>query len=408
MVPVSNEGIRVLIADDDPTLRGMLAMLVEAHAGGVCVGAVGGASEAIELAIREQPDVALVDVRMPGGGAAAAAGIKLRSPRTKVIALSAHDDRATVLEMLEAGAVGYLVKGASAEAITDAIVNAAEGRGSLSVQVTSQVIAELTAQLAVARRAEARWSELGARIERALDDESLLGTVFQPICDLNDGGVAGVEALSRFAVAPERPPDRWFADAGQVGLRTELELLAVQRAFAAFDQLPPTIYMTVNASPATLLASRFHDLLAATHAERVVVEITEHAPVDDYAELASALDAIRTLGGRIAIDDTGAGFASLSHILQLAPDYIKLDRTLTAGIEDDRSQQVLAAGLIAFSGTLGATLVAEGIERPEQVAVLSELGVPYGQGYWIGRPGRISEGSRVAANWLAPRVDQIG
>jgi EAL domain-containing protein (putative c-di-GMP-specific phosphodiesterase class I)/CheY-like chemotaxis protein len=380
----------VLVAEDDPSFRAALGEVVSGDPELRLVASAADAAEAIVLAERERPDVALIDVRMPGGGAAAVLGIKLRSPRTKVIALSAHDDRTTVLEMLAAGAVGYLVKGASADLITDAIRNAAIGKGSLSADVTTQVIEELTGRIWAARQAELRESELGGRIERVLADESQLSVVFQLICDLKDGTVAGVEALSRFNAFPSQGPDRWFADAREVGLHAELELLAIRKAFEEFPRLPKPMYMAINISPATLLGSRFHELIASTSAERIVVEITEHAPVEDYDVLAANLRGIRDLGGRLSIDDAGAGFASLSHILRLSPDFIKLDRTLTAGIEEDRSQQALAAGLISFSEAIGATIVAEGIERPEQISVLSGLGVRYGQGYHLARPGPLS------------------
>jgi EAL domain-containing protein (putative c-di-GMP-specific phosphodiesterase class I) len=395
--------IRVLIADDDPLLRSAMAALVDSEARSVCVGAVGSAEDAIEAAAREHPDVALIDVRMPGGGAAAALGIKLGSPRTNVIALSAHDDRATVLEMLEAGAVGYLVKGASADLITDAIGNAALGKGSLSAEVAAEVVAELTGRLSAARQVEAHRSELGGRIARVLADESVLSVVFQPICDLSDGSVVGMEALARFSAFPEQGPDRWFADAGEVGMRVELELLAIRRAVEWFADLPWSMHMSINASPATLIVSALHELIASSSAQRIVIEITEHAPVEDYDILNASLGALRELGVRLSIDDAGAGFASLSHILRLSPEFIKLDRTLTAGIEEDHSQQALAAGLISFSNAIGATIIAEGIEREEQVSGLSALGVRYGQGYHLARPGPLSEQLLPAGNWLADR-----
>ena len=99
----------------------------------------------------------------------------------------------------------------------------------------------------------------------------------------------------------------------------------------------------------------------------MVVEITEHARIDDYEALREALEALRDFGTRVAIDDAGAGFASLRHILRLEPEFIKLDRTLIDGIESDRSRQALAAGLISFAERIGATIVAEGIERPAEV-----------------------------------------
>jgi EAL domain-containing protein (putative c-di-GMP-specific phosphodiesterase class I) len=227
--------------------------------------------------------------------------------------------------------------------------------------------------------------------------------VFQPIWDLKVGSCAGVEALARFSTSPKQGPDRWFADAGEVGLRTDLEVLAIRRALERFADLPPSMYMAINVSPSALLTSAFYELIASASPERTVIELTEHAPVEDYNVLNAALGRIRQLGGRLSIDDAGAGFASLSHILRLAPDFIKLDKTLTAGIEGDDSQQALAAGLISFADKIGATIIAEGIEREQQVSVLSRLGVPYGQGYHLARPGPLSEQSLTARNRPADR-----
>jgi EAL domain-containing protein (putative c-di-GMP-specific phosphodiesterase class I) len=121
-------------------------------------------------------------------------------------------------------------------------------------------------------------------------------------------------------------------------------------------------------------------------AERVVVEITEHAPIANYDTFNEGLAAVRALGVRLAIDDAGAGFASLRHILQLRPELIKLDTTLIAAIESDRSQQALAAGIISFADGIGATVVAEGIEHAAALDALRRLGVPLGQGFHLGRP----------------------
>jgi sensor c-di-GMP phosphodiesterase-like protein len=151
--------------------------------------------------------------------------------------------------MLEAGAVGYLVKGTSPDLIIDAIANAAIGKASLSAEVATEVIGELTSWLSAARQPGVRRSQLGARIERVLADESALSVVFQPIWDLKVGSCAGVEALARFSAFPKQGPDRWFADADEVGARTELELLAIRRALERFPDLPPPMHMAINVSP---------------------------------------------------------------------------------------------------------------------------------------------------------------
>jgi len=142
----------------------------------------------------------------------------------------------------------------------------------------------------------------------------------------------------------------------------------------------------VNVSPATVIGSSFQKLIRTTDGERIVVEVTEHAPIADYARMNEAVQRIRAEGVRLAIDDAGAGFASLRHILRLDPDFIKLDRALIHGIAKDRSKQALAVGLISFAEKIGATIIAEGIETPGELRALDALGVRYGQGFYLSRP----------------------
>jgi EAL domain-containing protein (putative c-di-GMP-specific phosphodiesterase class I)/AmiR/NasT family two-component response regulator len=378
--------IRVLVAEDDDAVRGALSALIGEEPKLLLVAAVGDAEAAIEAAQRERPNVALLDVRMPGGGGTRAArGIKRVSPETHMLALSAYEDRATVLEMVEAGVDGYLVKGSTIGTIVGSIEQAAEGRGSLSTEVTTGVIEELAEQLGVQRRAEERCRRSEQRIRSCLDQPGAFQLVFQPICTL-DGSLVGTEALSRFRGPPKRGPERWFAEASEVGLRAELELAAVRTAFEDLPSLPTDAYLSVNLSPATVMGPAFHKLIGIIDASRIVVEVTEHAPIDDYGRMNDAVRRIRALGARLAIDDAGAGFASLRHILRLDPDFIKLDRTLIRGIGGDQSKQALAAGLISFAEKIGATIVAEGIETPAELRALDALGVLYGQGFYLARP----------------------
>jgi EAL domain-containing protein (putative c-di-GMP-specific phosphodiesterase class I)/DNA-binding NarL/FixJ family response regulator len=387
MSPNPRPTIRVLVADDDPGVRAALADLIRDEEGLELVAAAADATEAIAAAEEQRPDVAIVDVRMPGGGLAATRGIREVSPGTRVVALSAQRDRNTVFEMLEAGASGYLIKGGTIEAIVDSIKGAASGLGSLSGEVTVAVIEGLVDQLSARRSDTERRDKLEEKIRRAIDAEGVLEIVHQPIYALVGGHQVGVEALSRFHLRPSRTPDLWFAAAEEVGLRVELEIAAVAKAVAGMELLPLPLYLSVNASPAVVVSSTFQKIIRSCDCSRIVVEITEHARIDDYGRLDRALGKLRALGVRLAIDDAGAGFASLRHILQLAPDLIKLDRSLIQGIDHERSQQALAAGLISFADRIDATIVAEGIEHPRQVDALTALGVAYGQGYHLGRPG---------------------
>ena len=383
--------IRVLVADDDAALREVLSSLIQGDDRLEFVGAVGSAEQAIELAARERPDVALVDVRMPGDGVDAAHGIGQCSPETKVIALSAHDDRTTVLEMLEAGVVGYLVKGTSIDSIVESIEQAAVSQASLSVEVTAEVIDELLLQRSTRRGIELDRREQTDRIMSAIGDEGAHRIVFQPICSLAHRTPVGYEALSRFTGPPQRSPDLWFEEAAAVGLGVELEEMAAKRALDNLPDLPASTYLAFNTSPEAFGSESFQSLLDDTDLQRVVIEITERKQIEDYMSVKAAISSARERGARLAIDDAGAGFASLKHILMLAPDFIKLDRALTAGIEHDRSQQALAAGLISFAEKIGSTIVAEGIEREEQVDALALLGVAYGQGYFFARPAELEQ-----------------
>jgi EAL domain-containing protein (putative c-di-GMP-specific phosphodiesterase class I)/DNA-binding NarL/FixJ family response regulator len=383
--------ITVLIADDDPTFRDSLAELIGSEPGLELVGVAADANEAIELGEMVHPDVAIIDVKMPGGGGARAARCILDySPQTKIIAYSAYDDRGIVLDMLRAGATSYLLKGTPAGEVVSAVRRVARGEAVLAPEVTIGVVGELATRMEQSEHDRTTRLELSSRIRRVIERQRFT-SVFQPIVELDDGLPVGVEALSRFSEEPLQSPDRWFADAERAGLLTELELAAARSAVGRFDDLPPSGYMSLNFSPPTL--PRCGEVLAEAQPGRFTIEITEHAPIADYDALRAQLDTLRAMGVRLAVDDAGAGFASLRHTLQLTPDFIKLDVSLTRGIDHDRSRRALAAGLIGFARELPADIVAEGIETDAELQTLQGLGVRYGQGYFLGAPGELPLGS---------------
>ena len=246
---------------------------------------------------------------------------------------------------------------------------------------------EINRELLTTREAE----EKQARIQTVIDDESQISILFQPIFDIETRRPVGVESLSRFAAAPARTPDRWFAEAAEIGLGIELELAAIRRAVLALAALPEDIYLSVNASPATILHRDFASVLDGLNAERVVLEITEHADVEDYERLLSALRPLRERGVRIAVDDAGAGYSSLRHILHIQPDLIKLDTSLTRNIALDPARKALAAALIGFARETGSQIVAEGVETGSELATLKSLGAEKAQGYFLGRPAPLKD-----------------
>jgi EAL domain-containing protein (putative c-di-GMP-specific phosphodiesterase class I) len=228
-----------------------------------------------------------------------------------------------------------------------------------------------------------------ARIEPILLDPTLLAVVVQPVIDLATGEVFAVEALSRFGLEPVRPPDVWFADAHRCDLGTALEVLAVRQALAVLAHLPEHVALTINVGPATVRSPLFLEALEGAPHERLILELTEHSVVDDYRELIAALRSLRRSGLRVAVDDTGSGYSSLAHILRIAPDFIKIDRDLTSGIDLDPVRRAMALALVTFAADTGAEIVAEGIETVEELAELRRLGVSYGQGYHLGRPAPV-------------------
>ena len=395
--PYDTDGVRglgtgpisVLIADDEPALRGALADLIAHEDDVVLIGTAGDADEAIAIASDSRPDVALVDVSMPaGGGPRAAREIARCSPDTRVIALSAFEDRPTVLEMLRAGAVGYLVKGTTGEEIIGSIQKVMAGGASLSAEVISGIVAELSKQL---RREDAEQQRVDVRrgeIERFVAGEGVT-MAFQPIVDLTTEAVVGVEALARFSSPPPRPPNEWFAEAVSLALGVQLELVTLKQALHALPKIAPHVYLAVNCSHRAALSAELAALLEP-HAGRLVIEITEHEAIEDYGSLVDALAPLRARGARVAIDDAGAGFASLRHTLRIAPDIVKLDMSLTRGIDSDRAKRALASAMVSFAKDMDFALVAEGIETEEELTTLRELGVGLGQGFFLAEPGPLT------------------
>jgi len=224
-----------------------------------------------------------------------------------------------------------------------------------------------------------------ARIAGVLRTEAIV-PVFQPVVSLADGRVIAYEALARFPGDPGHPPDRWFADAWQVDLGVPLELLAVRAAIGALPLLPKDVSLCVNVSPETVAAAGFREALGDA-AHRVIAEITEHRQLEE-ADFAQRLAPLRAAGGRVAIDDFGAGHASLSQVLAVSPDWIKLDMTLTQQLDESPVARALTSALVSFAAEVGVGVIAEGVEHAAQLKTLEALGIRYAQGYWFGRPVR--------------------
>lgn len=224
-------------------------------------------------------------------------------------------------------------------------------------------------------------NEIAALLERGT---SALGIVFQPLVELATGRAGGYEALTRIDSEPRRGPDEWFAQAHRVGLGDELEALALRAALEVPGR-PEGTFLALNVSPRALLSAPVRAALPQD-LTGIVIELTEHEVFGDECELETALADVRARGARVALDDAGAGYAGLQQMIRIAPDILKLDRTLVHGAHADGSRHALLEALIGFASSTGAAICAEGVEDLDDLRALVALDVTYAQGYGLCRP----------------------
>tara|TARA_R110002110_G_scaffold79732_15_gene208102 strand:+ start:1033 stop:2256 length:1224 start_codon:yes stop_codon:yes gene_type:complete len=228
--------------------------------------------------------------------------------------------------------------------------------------------------------------------------------VYQPIVDLYTNRPAGFECLTRFDAQPSRTPDIWFNEAADVGLGTDLELTVLRHMLATMLHFPDEMSISINAGPETLQHADFAGLFAGLPFDRIVLEVTEHARIADYDALSQALRPLREKGMKLAVDDAGAGYSSLHHVLKLRPDIIKLDMSLTKNVDTDPAKRSLAAAMLLFARQTGSVIVAEGIEKKSELEALKALGISRGQGYLLSRPLVLADALRFAGGGAASRA----
>jgi diguanylate cyclase (GGDEF)-like protein len=262
-------------------------------------------------------------------------------------------------------------------AAADAALRIAKRSGKGRVSVSQSAVLPSAERAALRDRVQALW----------LEDR--IGIAVQPIVDVTTGSVRAYEALARFDVEGGESPLLWFASADEVGLRTELELHCLRAALALFPQRPIGTSLAVNASPRLLARPAARDALsAAGDLDGLILEITEDEIVEDYDGLLALLDPLLRRGLALAVDDMGAGHATMRHVTALRPRYLKLDRSLVRGIDGDPAQVALVDALLGYAQRTDAVLVAEGVEHAGELGVLDRLGVPLAQGFHLGRPAQ--------------------
>lgn len=375
-------GVRRL-AQLPPSLHAALVGALLAGSWGL-VYAAGGTRTAVPHVFYIPIVLAALPFGIWGGLSAGAVAMVLAGPAMP-LDVATHESQ-QVVNWLVRGAF-FITVGAVAGALTVA------QRRSFQAGLVDQLRAEIelatpTPDLEV----EPGWH---ARVHQALRTGDLR-IVFQPIYALDDGRLVAVEALARFDTVPSYPPDVWFEQAASLGLGVELELTAIQTALETSPDLPDGVALTFNASPTTLTDQRLLHLLDAQPDRPMIAEITEHAIIEDYHELDVALAALRSRGVRLAVDDAGAGFASLRHIVRLQPELIKLDPSLTQNLGSDPVRRPLAECLVQFALRTDSKIIVEGIETAADLATWQHLGAHAAQGYLLGRPGPLPTAVRSA------------
>lgn len=264
------------------------------------------------------------------------------------------------------------------------------------MRMAAAIVAE---QLEREDLAGAERREVSTRIRRAIDSGAF-DIVYQPIVALDDGRLLGVEALSRFHGETGKATEAWFDEAWAVGLGVELEMVALRRALGALGGLPDGAYLAINVSPETLLSKDVDVLLGEVDCSKVVLEITEHAHIFDYAPVRERLDELRGRGLRFAVDDVGTGHAGINHLIEFRPEILKIDLSVVRGVRRDPMRRAIAATFATFAAHVGADIVAEGIESREDHEALEILGLTAGQGFHIAKPaplGELTWGDRAGA-----------
>ena len=392
---------RVIVIDDEPANLSLLTQLLR-RKGLRNVHGLSDSNAALAYIADNDPELVLLDLHMPGvDGYELLAALRERAGGSylPVLVLTADTTHQAINRALDLGARDFVTKPFDIDEVTLRVRNLLETK-ELHTTLRHHNIT-LRRQIGDFERAaesehEVRQGVLD-RITAVLESRDVR-MVFQPIVQMPGDRVVGCEALARFASTPQQGPDRWFADAERVGLGTQLELLAVAKALARLRDLPAEMFMAVNVSPPTALARELQDLLDHVDGERVVLELTEHVPVEDYEAVSAGLAELRRRGIRLASDDTGAGYAGFRHLLGLSPDIIKLDISISRDIDQDPVRRALAGALVAFANDVHAQVIAEGVENPREMKTLETLNVPWLQGFHLGRPGDLAEVTHLAAS----------
>ncbi len=302
--------------------------------------------------------------------------------------LPANDfDRATIAAGLQADALAPLIWNEEPIGVLSMGATTAEHARRLSDRLATLTEFSVMSAAVLGPMLSAQWRRDLIRADvLGIISSRAFTPVFQPIVDLATGEPVGYEALTRFA--NEKRPDLQFLEADKVGAMVQLETACLNAQIEEAKGLPEGSFLSLNVSPALAIClTPMLDVLASAD-RAVVLEVTEHVEIDDYPRLLAALAHVRPFA-MLAVDDAGAGYAGLRHILELRPQFVKLDISLVRNIDTDQARQAMVTGMARFAESVGCALIAEGIETESELAALRLLRVEFGQGFHLARPAAI-------------------
>ncbi len=369
----------VLVVDDDAQLRRALTRLLTA-AGHDVVGAEDGTT-AVELIMARRFDVILSDIQMPNmSGVDLLSIVRAYDLDVPVILMTGAPTLETAMEAVSLGALQYLTKPIPNDTLVKAIERAAQLHRMARMKRDAQKLLGGEGVEAGDR------AGLQAGFDRALDS---LWMAFQPIVDTTTKKVFAYEALMR-SKEPSLPHPGAVLDAAErLDRLPDLGRRVRALSAAAFEGAPDDALLFVNLHTRDLLdPSLFEASSPLTKlAERVVLEITERAAIDDVKDIQGRVSVLRFHGFRIAIDDLGAGYAGLSSFVALEPDFVKLDMSLVRNVHESPIRQRLVGSMASLCRDMGMSVIAEGVEVPAEYECIKGFGCKLHQGYLFAKPG---------------------
>lgn len=389
---VASAAERVLLAlADDRDRTPLIAALTACSAAAITVTTT--AAAVIRAASEDAADVVLLDLGFDSELAGIVSTLLGRRPALTIVGLYGGQPSALLCQLVVAGVTSFVGVDAERPELAAVIAEARAGRAALDRSLVNDVLLGVQQQLRgqdTQHRVRALYVE---RLRQQFGTPGALRSVFQPIEDLHTRRRLGVLALTRFTGEPDAATGRRFDEAQSLGLTADLEIAAACEALRHVSLLPRGELLFIKISGETLAAGRLEDTITEEDASRIVLELTGHPASGDRDAFHVALEKLRDRGVRYSVDETGAGFGSLDHVLDLAPSFVRLAGGLTRNIDTDRTRRALALSVTSFATHLGARVIADVIETEDELRALRRLGVQYGVGYHIGVPGPMPAGA---------------